>query len=471
MGEVISISCSQLSNHVLTHLYNNQDSHIPYKRDFVVKYENSVFLSQYKENGRTNYSPRALIYDVRNGFGALGKYEYYDLESSKHLLDGYEVIRTGEKVGKGSYQQALDKGVSHPGNLNSHNTRYWTDYNKLIYRPSSLNSLDSWELDGEGKVVNKFTPNMQFINYNVGQEQFKEHEDEYVDKFRRLLEESDYFQGIQLFSESDSSWSGFSSGYLSHIKDEFFNYTSNNKFNIWVWDFLKDGKLNYHEQLTRIKSMVEFSKDASLVFPLKPSSIMPMSMWEQSGLMSVAINSLWELMNSKVSNMKEIESRILADDFNRNIVNSVDIKELNDVLMSKLSLYNLDQNEIKIGFNKTTKHIFHNLSIVNDWDRDSITVPDSRFQTTLQSKNDLVDIKKIDSFPSHTLPYSKATFNFLVDSSIKYDLDLFIKLLGSSRPIDNIVGDKEELVQDLHNLKSSYSNGPEFEDDSDSFDE
>lgn len=471
MGEAITISCSQLSNHVLTHLYNNQDTHIPYRRDFKVKYNNSVFLSQHKQNGRTNYSPRALIYDVRNGFGALGKYEYYDLESKQTLLDGYEVINTGDRVSKAKYQMALDKGISQPGNLNANNTRYWTDYNKLVYRPISLNSLDSWELNTEGNVVNKFTPNMQFINFNVGQDQFKQNDDDYIDRFRKLLEESDYFQGIQLLSESDNSWSGFSSSYLSYVKDEFFNYTSNNKFNIWVWDFLKDGKLSYFEQLTRIKSMVEFSKDASVVFPLKPSTLIPMSIWEQSGLMSLVINSMWELMNSNVSNMKEIESKVLGDNFNRNIVNSINIKELKDIQMSKLSLYDMEQEDLKLGYNKTSKHTFHMLNIINEWDKNTISTPDSRNQTTFYSNNDLLDIKKVDSFPSHVLPYDKALFKFSIDSSIKYDLDSHIKLLSSSRPIDNIVGDKEELIQDLYNLRTSYSSGPEFDDDTDSFDD
>ena len=68
MGEVISLSFGQDSNHIITHLYNTQESLIPYTPDAIVKHDLQVFLSRFKSSTSTStsYSPRALIYDLRN---------------------------------------------------------------------------------------------------------------------------------------------------------------------------------------------------------------------------------------------------------------------------------------------------------------------------------------------------------------------------------------------------------------------
>ena len=99
MSEVITLSLSQRANHLVTHLYNNQEAHLPYSKTATVDYDNSVFLSTSKNpNGTVNYSPRSLNYDLTRGYGSLGKYEYH--ESKANILGQYEVIQTGEKMDK-----------------------------------------------------------------------------------------------------------------------------------------------------------------------------------------------------------------------------------------------------------------------------------------------------------------------------------------------------------------------------------
>ncbi|EGV66459.1 tubulin nucleotide-binding domain-like protein [Yamadazyma tenuis ATCC 10573] len=472
MGEVINIGCSQAANHVLTHLYNFQEAHIPYKRDQVLRYDNKVFLSSLKLNGKTNYSPRALIYDARNGFGSLGKYDYYDLEDHTYSPSGQgiEIISTNPKVPKNEYQVGLDKGLNRSNTLTVSNTSYWSDYVKLIFRPMSLKSLESYELNDSNKVVHRLSPSMQFTAFNLGQTEFTGKEDDAIDTFRKMLEESDFFEGMQLFTESDSAWSGFTTELLVSVKDEFFNYTSNNKFNIWIWDLMKNTRLTPFENLTRIRSLVEFSTNSSLVIPL--NSPVEGTNWQTGGLQSVVVNSLWELINSspRISTMKEIESNLLGNDSNRNIVNHVSIDELKEPALDKLSLYDVGSPEksLEFGFNNKSVHRFSTHYTVNTWDKDMFLTskpkPDAHVYYT---NNDILDITKVDTFPP-VLEFSKAYTEFGIDSSIRYDLKKLIDYIRrTSTSMGLILGEKDEVLQQLHDMRRSYSDSPDFEDDSD----
>lgn len=480
MTEIITLGCSHPSNHILTHLFNNQESHIPYTKLHTLKYTNSMFLTQSAVEGKKNYHPRALLYDVRNGFGALNKYEYY--EKPPGSFPGVEIVNTGAKVHKNEYQLGLDNGLNKADLLTKNSIKYWSDYNKLIYKPMALNSLNDWEFDVDSpdqQIYNKFTPDLKFTNYDLGQTEFANNVDDNLDLFRKYLEDCDSLQGIQVFSQSDNAWSGFTNEWLTNVKDEFFNYTSNNKFNMWTWDLLSPRKLSAFETLTRIKSLVEFHKNCSLVIPLNMSQ--SSTLWETSGLLSVLVNSVWELMNcnEKVSNMTDFELRILGNDFNRNIVNQVSLNSLKDVLINLLSIVDtkdpMDQESINLGFNDTSRNFqFANNSIVNEWDKSLLDI-NSTINAALgssrtkvyYSKNDLLDITKIDTFPKAVIDFDKVYLSFSITDSFKHDIKSFIKIVQRFKLVDNIVGDKQELLHDLYNMKQMYSSGPEFEDDSD----
>lgn len=484
MSEVISVGCSQFSNHVLAHLYNNQESHVPYKKHQTLLYNNEVFMSQTLVNGKKNYHPRALIYDVRNGYGSLNKHEYYE-KAPAGFDSSVQVINTDPRVNKNDYQVGLDKGLNKASSLTIENTKYWTDYNKLIFKPMGLNQLDSWELNPEkpnSDIYNRFTPNLKFINYDVGQEEFNKVEEENLDLFRKYLEDCDFFQGIQLFNQSDNAWSGFTNLWLQNIKDEFFNYTSNNKFNIWVWDFFtSDRKLPAMETLARIKGLVEFHKNCSLVIPLAMSPVeTSLSNWENAGIPSILINSVWETISStdRVTTMTEFELTLLGDDYNRNIVNKASLTSLKDISLDQLSIVDSSGKLecLDLGFNKNkTNYQFSRNHIVHELDKDlydiNNTINDPELTNSrgkvYYSKNDLLDITKIDTFPQHVFQPKKVFLEFAITNSFKDDIKTFIKVVDRFKNVDAIVGDKQELLHDLYNLKRLFSNSPEFEDDSD----
>lgn len=457
MGEVINIGAAQFSGHVLTHLYNKQESHIPYKPDQKLIYDNNVFLSSAKVNGRTNYSPRSIIFDVKNGFGSLGRYDYYDPQIDIQSL-GLEVINTTQPLEKNLYQQGLDKGKSDSNLLSVSNTKFWSDYNKLIFKPRSLVLLDSWQIDNDYNTSNRFVPNMKFDKFNLGTEEFNNMSEDVIDNFRKLLEESDYFQGLQVSTELDNSWGGFTTNMISTIKDEFFNYTSNNKFTIWVFGYLSPKFTTVDQKTSRIQSLVELSRHSSVLFPLQRSST---NFWQNSTDSAIIINSIWEILNDKTTVMKDFESTLLNTQLDRNIVNNISIHdEVDDSeQLNKLNLYDMNQSttaHTSCGFNKKPKHIFSSNFITNDEQAENVTY---------KAKNNLLDITKIDTFPK--TKYTKIKTEFSIDSSIVYDFKQQLKALDRVK-FNEDFDDKRELMNDLHNLKTAYYDAPEFEYDSDS---
>ena len=77
MSEIITLSYGLICNNTVTHLYNTQESLISYTPSSKPNHDLQVFLTRFKSTS-VSYSPRALIYDLRNGLGALNKYEYHE---------------------------------------------------------------------------------------------------------------------------------------------------------------------------------------------------------------------------------------------------------------------------------------------------------------------------------------------------------------------------------------------------------
>lgn len=301
MGEVISLSYGQDSNHIITHLYNAQDAMIPYTADSIVHHDLQVFLSRFKasSSSSTSYSPRALIYDLRNGLGSLNKYEYHE------SIPQFDLPTLNEKPpGKNEYQRKLDQGVADGSLLNTHNTTYWTDYNKLIYNPKSLNTLSNFIQVPNSKGHHYNFDKLKFEFFNNGQEEFKannnENDDKLIEDFRYFLEKTDSLQGLQLFSNIDDAWGGFTSEMIVSLIDEHFN--NNNKMNLWIYGILDHSHGNtIRNKVSRIKTLVELTKQLSLIFPLDLNNLKQSSMltekfdetswWHKSSIPAMFINS------------------------------------------------------------------------------------------------------------------------------------------------------------------------------------
>ena len=138
---IITVSLSSPANHVTAQLFNAQESHLPYTKSAPRFHDYLAFLSTTKnKNGTTNYAPRALVYDLNGGFGGAPKYEV-----DPSTISNVEVINTAPRVPKHAFQSKLDLGIDNAQLLSVSNTKYWTDYNKLIYKPLSCVLLQDWD--------------------------------------------------------------------------------------------------------------------------------------------------------------------------------------------------------------------------------------------------------------------------------------------------------------------------------------
>lgn len=480
MHEVISLSSSQRSGHVLTHLYNEQESHVPYRKDAVLTHSNDVFLWPVKTLGKVNYYPRSISFEFSGGYGFLGRFEYHEPKTDL----GLDALQLQDRVPKNEFQHALDAGKqTDSGLLSTANTKYWTDYNKLIYRPDSLVELPNYtHPDGTHRHFQKAT----FSNFHTGEEEFKLIFDVCDDAFRKNLEGLDNIQGINFFSEVDNAWGGFTSEMLVQLKDEYFNNGANSKHNLWCYGFL--GKEN---RLTRIKSLVELAKNSTLFFPLcTPNSSFfenfdSSSLWHQGAAHSMFVDSIWGLncqMESPVR-MADIENGVLQGNSNRNIVNEVFLTESKPVVsdLSSLSFgivsdVNISDMYLTGGHTQQkTQNVDSNANIGFSVSSDGKRIGAKHIvsKSSLETENAQVyvnpsmdHITTLDTFPPimEKKPYQ---VEFGQTSSFRETLKEYRKYIQRVRLPTHleVIGDKAELIEDLSNLVEEYTVG--YEDESD----
>lgn len=490
MGEIINLSFSQNANHVVTHLYNQQELHIPYKKNTQLFHDNTTFLTAVKQNGRVNYSPRALIYDLIGGYGSLNRFEYSE-KSPQINIDQRNIIHTHEEVPKNLYQKNLDKGINTPDILNSSNTTYWSDYNKLIYSPKSLNQLDNWKYSNPGQYgIHKNFNNMKFSTYNLGQSEFKNEEDHHLDLVRRYLEECDLLQGINVFSEIDSGWGGFANEYIINVRDEFFNNSS--KYNIWSYGVQSSTKPRMELMASRIRTMIEFSKNSSLFFPIDinaESSIIKdyesNSLWHSSSIPALFINSIWG-MNNQFTNpqsMNWIEDNALRGYGKINIVNEIKINKfpnsdssIQDVTADLYSNpYLVDESnsttdeEISLGLSKSKSTRYFSKNFIT---KEKLLLKDS-LGTDHESITNIYENKYINEmFRSETLPKIYTTDNiytqFAITTSIIKELKTYRKFLSNYHMKSEVLEDKSELIEDVSEIIEEYS--IDYDDSDEEFD-
>ncbi|RCK64571.1 Protein DML1 [Candida viswanathii] len=492
MGEVISLSYGQDANHIITHLYNTEESLIPYTPDAVIHHDLQVFLSRFRASASSSasYSPRALIYDLRNGLGSLNKYEYHETIPQLDLP-----MLNQNPPGKNEYQRKLDQGVADGSLLNTLNTTYWTDYNKLIYNPKSLNTVINFIQVPNAKGHHFNFDKLKFEFYNIGQEEFKENshddDDKLIEGFRYFLEKTDTLQGLQFLTNIDDAWGGFTSEMILSLVDEYFN--NNNKMNMWIYGILDHSQGNtIRNKVSRIKTLVELTKQLSLMFPmdlndLKQNSLLTenfdeKSWWHKSSIPAMFINSIWGLnsQEERQINMSHIQGNILKYNGNRKIVNEIKIvgeKELDGdgMVMQDIDITNFDFSSL--GVAKQTKEINLGISKSNNprnFVKNYISAGKLEVggEDTYEYVNPYIgNILDVDTFPSDILASGKKTkfyTEFNMHEGLKAYLKPYEKLIYNIRnQIEDIIEDKNELLEDLSNIIQEYSYGYESDEDYD----
>lgn len=528
MGEVVNLSLSQRANHVLTHLYNNQESHIPYKKNQPVNFFNNVFLSTSKTHtGHTNYAPRALVFDLRYGLGSLNKHEYHETPTNFDNIPQSDRFNLDKQIAKNQYQQNLDKGIASTeaeSILSVENTKFWTDYNKLIYSPSSLNTLQNYDIGQSPEYGSHHNfPQIKFNTFEVGQKEFSDSTsnlDSQLDSFRRLLEQCDLLQGVNVVSELDSAWGGFTTLLLTEFIDEYFNGgISNTKNSIWIYGLHSQGpsgRSSINEAISRIKTTIELSKNSTLFFPINTapfskgifsSEYEDASLWHSGAVTSLFINSLWGL-NNQVDNsvsMSTIEDNILRGEHERKIVNDIKLKSIDSSKVTDInSLGSIISNvDISAYYNMsapkpqdsssgyidlsvpTTVPTKTSSKVINEYFVKNYVIPteqgkleekfafkDKGIPSNVYRSRDITSIIKVDTFPYKIFNLQKQ-FNFYSEFNVSTDYrielkaykDLIKNVRLNSQQLMGIIEDKAELIEDISHILEHYtiSNEPSDE--------
>ncbi|KAI9338876.1 tubulin domain-containing protein [Pilaira anomala] len=225
MREILTIQLGSIANHVGTHFWNSQEEYFNYGGSTEELDHNVLYRSGETSSGVTTYTPRALIYDLKGGFGSMQKYNRLFNTEDDHQQVTWEqgVNRIDRSVPKSQYQHELDRmETENDPNVNldiiqqlDSSVNNWSDYNRIYYHPRSINPIVTHQMD------NEITP---FDNYTIGRQAYTENEREvdiFEDNFRFFVEECDNLQGFQIFSDVDDAFGGFTESLLDNIRDEY----------------------------------------------------------------------------------------------------------------------------------------------------------------------------------------------------------------------------------------------------------
>lgn len=342
MHEIVTISVGHRPNHLATQYFNCQEELLSRQAEKVN--DPSIFLQPSIDRiSRTvSYTPRALLWDAKTGYGALGTYQYnqssdYYYSEEENIESGHnEVIMTQPRVPKAEYQTALDSGSGELPRLNHETTKYWSDYSKLIYSFTSFNVLKDWYHDVSKPNLPDFhrLKTKRFDSYEVGCQEFNENylQDFFDGNLHTQLEQCDTLQGFNLITDMDSGWGGFSSSMLIELRNEL------PKASIFTWGFNEDDSLtaqsasdsritksNISKLGNKIRSTVALADESDLMVPLYGNTAL--SNWEQAGLTC----KLFDTLNSTMSqsslaqrrSMEDITNCLTLSDTDRNFVSSI----------------------------------------------------------------------------------------------------------------------------------------------------
>ena len=204
--EIVSLSFGTPANYVAAHYWNAQQAYFDYGPDApppLVEHDVS-FKAGLGVDGLDTYSPRALLFDVREEFGHLSKiHELYD-PGPDEAFDG-EVIQT------------------HQGETNR---SYWTDLAQTLFHPKSLVTVSASSLYGSSFLSNMGTDtqNPTLETFAQGQAIARAMDDEQritEDTLRWWTEDTDLMQGFQLSASAYDAYGGIVCTYLDMLADEY----------------------------------------------------------------------------------------------------------------------------------------------------------------------------------------------------------------------------------------------------------
>ncbi|KAG0200739.1 mtDNA inheritance, partitioning of the mitochondrial organelle [Mortierella sp. GBA30] len=252
MHEIVTLQFGHYANFVGTHFWNTQEAHFNYQqpgdeeetKPELVNHD-CLYRVGMTSKGVETYTPRAMIYDLKGGFGSIKKYKLYDSEPEQDQYhQQYDLSWDPSKMetfqeqeySRSAYQKHLEDeemGVKCHGpnldmteyrslateeeedNVEMNEIRTWSDYNRVYFHPKSMVTISGYQMDSE------FMP---FDVFSYGRTAFVETEkekDSYDENLRLFTEECDQLQGFQVLADVLDGWGGFATSYLEQLREDF----------------------------------------------------------------------------------------------------------------------------------------------------------------------------------------------------------------------------------------------------------
>lgn len=277
--EVVHLSFGTAANHVSTHFWNAQESYMEYGASSsapLVDHDVS-FREGLGVDGAPTYTPRALLFDVRQEFGTLrarnALYGAYDDDAARLQWQG-DVIQTHDAVQPSWYAAQLQYEDGEEVAIEGRPLQYWSDYARCPLHPHSLVSVAAPSLHGSSYLA----PSSSFDTYEQGYAvaQEMEKEQSIVDEnLRWITEDASFMQGFQITASASDAFAGVGGAYLAWLADEYpktERVVFSRKVDAPQDDSPRSARLRAVNAMNEVATLVQYADLATLLVPMAASA-------------------------------------------------------------------------------------------------------------------------------------------------------------------------------------------------------
>lgn len=225
LRETVYLSFGASANYVATHFWNTQQAYFDYRPDApppLVDHDVS-FRAGIGADSLDTYTPRALLFDVREEFGALRRVNALYAVDVEHDLEGFETVETAPRVVPSSQAQDVpaDADATYDGP-----PRYWSDTAQTYFHPRSMVQVAAPSLFGHTHLstLGSDSQNPTLDSFALGASVTKNMEQELAvmeDQLRWWAEDCDALQGFQVCAASSDAFGGMAASYVELLEEEY----------------------------------------------------------------------------------------------------------------------------------------------------------------------------------------------------------------------------------------------------------
>ncbi|GAV28573.1 hypothetical protein PMKS-002044 [Pichia membranifaciens] len=392
-------------------------------------------------------------------------------------LHKYEKIQTAPQITPNAFQKALSIGDTQDGDkkfqVDEERTDYWSDFSRLTYNPSLLLTHPDFNYDvetgeGIGKNIstNKFQSHQLGLDSFHGVEQFRDSVD---DGIRKMFEEAHNVSQVNAIVELDSAWSGVCSETLNYVIEDQLDGKGSK---VMIWSLQRDGdyvsSCNNNNKLDRIRKLLSLgmgeaggvvSLNLDYDFPLLKNKT---SIWEKTAFLSLPFDFFNSIKDNDITGILHQ----LTDGGLRRFINEIKLDWSPEIVVD------LGCKDIftSLKTRKGNPHVFSR-SVVASMDSNASRVRKfSDFEKLvetgtpriyLQTSKSRYSYEFVDTLPAALKEAQIDASSLGVTNSLKSDFKEMHDFVSKFCRTD----EREELKDNLDNLREAYTFGYELSDE------